>query len=105
MANPNAGHRQRVMDRFERQGMSFGGFYPHEALEAFLFLLIPRVNTNRTAHLLLDRFGSFEGVFSAPVNELAEVYGISAKTAAKIRLYGEIFGLARSEVLGAGGIK
>lgn len=97
---PNDGHRQRMLRRFERQGCSFEGFHPHEALEAFLFLLLPRVNTNRTAHLLLDRFGTFEGVFSAPVSELVKIKGISDKTAAAIRRYGEIFAIARSEAMG-----
>lgn len=98
--NPHSGHRERMMSRFERQGYSFEGFYPHEALETFLFLLIPRVNTNETAHLLLDRFGSLDGVFSAPVSELKQIRGISDKTAAKIRLFGEIFDRVRDEMLG-----
>lgn len=89
-----------MLRRFERQGCSFEGFHPHEALEAFLFLLLPRVNTNRTAHLLLERFGSFEGVFSAPVSELVQVKGISVKTAEGLRRYGEIFAIARAESMG-----
>ncbi len=99
--NHHSGHRQRMIAKFERQGFSFEGFYPHEALETFLFLLIPRVNTNQTAHLLLERFGSLEGVFTAPVSELKEIHGISDKTAVRIRLYGEIFARVRDDMTGS----
>ncbi len=89
--NPNAGHRARMMARFEMEGMSLVNFHTHEALEMFLFLLIPRVNTNHTAHLLIDRFGSLYNVFHAQPEELAEIRGISVKSAEAINLFGAIF--------------
>ena len=87
----HAGHRARMFDKFERAGHSCLNFQPHETLEMFLFLLIPRVNTNETAHLLLDEFGTFEKVFHAPVEELVKIDGISRKTAVNLRFFGEIF--------------
>ena len=87
----HAGHRGRMFDKFERAGYSCVSFHQHELLEMFLFLLIPRVNTNETAHLLLDEFGTFENVFHAPVEELVKIDGISKKTAVNLRFFGEIF--------------
>lgn len=50
-------------------------------LELFLFDVIPRRNTNNTAHLLINRFGSLYGVFTAPYSELVKVEGVGGKTA------------------------
>ncbi len=58
---------------------------PHVLLELFLFNVIPRSDTNPTAHRLLDRFGSLDGVFSASVEELTEVPGVGITTANYIR--------------------
>ena len=88
---PNSGHRARMMERFEHEGMSLANMFPHEALEVFLFLLIPRVNTNHIAHELIERFGSIDGVFHASVEEITEIRGISGKTAAALKLFCEVY--------------
>lgn len=77
--NPHAGHRERIRQRFAEDG--FESYQPHKVLEQVLFTVIPRVNTNETAHALLDRFGFVEGVLDAPVDELTKIPGIG-KTAA-----------------------
>ena len=59
----HADHRKRMRDRVAREGAF--SIAEHEILEVFLFDIIPRRNTNNTAHLLLERFGTLEGVFSA----------------------------------------
>lgn len=82
MKNVHANHRKRLRERFEREGAF--SFEPHELLELFLFDAIPRKNTNETAHLLLERFGTLEGVFSAPFEELITVHGIGKSAAAYI---------------------
>lgn len=39
------------------------GFSQHELLEMVLYPMIPRANTNETAHRLLKRYGSLENLF------------------------------------------
>ena len=81
--NIHAGHRGRLKKRFaETQGK---GFEDHELLELFLFYSIPRNDTNATAHMLLDRFGSLEGVMAASTEELIQVDGIGKSTALLIK--------------------
>ena len=77
--NPHAGHRARMRKRFASGG--FEGYSDHEMLEQLLFDAIPRENTNVTAHLLLERFGSLDGVLTAPAEELMTVRGVGEKSA------------------------
>lgn len=78
-SNPHAGHRERMRMRFEEDG--FDNYRPHEVLEQVLFFVIPRANTNETAHALLEKFGTLENVLDASANELTEVPGIGRKAA------------------------
>ena len=78
------GHRQRLKNRFINNGL--GSFEPHNILELLLFFSIPRRDTNDTAHLLLEKFGSLSGVFDAPFSELVKVRGISVSSATLIKL-------------------
>ncbi len=78
------GHRQRLKERFLKDGLD--GFQPHEVLELLLFYSIPRRDTNPTGHLLIDRFGSLSNVFSAPFAELVQVDGVSENSATLIKL-------------------
>ena len=48
----------------------------HNLLELLLFYSIPRVDTNETAHRLLETFGSLEGVFRADLLKLTSVIGV-----------------------------
>lgn len=77
------GHRQRVKDRFLEQG--FVGMHPHEILEFLLFFSIPRGDTNPTAHILIEKYGSIAKVFDAPYEELIEIDGIGANSAILIK--------------------
>ena len=69
------GHRQRLRDRFLKDG--FKGFAPHEVVELLLTLAIPRRDVKKAAHALMDRFGSVQGVLDAPVSELREILGLN----------------------------
>ena len=72
-------HRQRLRDRFLREGLdNFDELY---VLELLLFYCIPRKDTNPIAHSLLEKFGSLTGVFSASMEELESVSGISHNAA------------------------
>ena len=87
------GHRARLRQSFLEHGLQ--SMNDINALELLLFYALPRRDTNETAHLLLERFGSLDGVFSAPVEDLCEVEGIGEYAAALIALVPEIMKKAR----------
>lgn len=72
-------HRQRVRARFQKEGLD--GFAEHEVLELLLFYAIPRADTNETAHLLLETFGSLERVLDASPEDLMRVKGVGTNAA------------------------
>ncbi|MBQ3918828.1 MAG: hypothetical protein II695_04070 [Oscillospiraceae bacterium] len=78
------GHRQRMKDRFLETGLD--GFAPHEMLELLLFYAIPMRDTKKTAHQLIERFGSLSGVLSAEVSELVKIPYITQSAAVLIKL-------------------
>ncbi len=57
----------------------------HELFEVLLYSSIPRVNTNLTAHRLLNRFGDVCGVLNADEKELMKIDGIGDKSASVIK--------------------
>lgn len=84
------GHRARKKEQFREYGLD--PFADHEALELLLYYAIPRIDTNPAAHRLLDRFGTLDGVFSAPAEELEKVEGIGGNAATLLSL---VFPLVR----------
>lgn len=84
------GHRERKKKQFREHGLD--AFADHEALELLLYYAIPQKDTNPVAHALIDRFGSLDGVLSAPYEELVKVNGISEHGATLLTL---IFPLVR----------
>lgn len=86
--NLHEGHRQRVFDRYKKEGLE--SFSPHNILELILFYSIPRVDTNEIAHRLIDRFGSVSGVFDAPESELMKVQGVGERTAILLKMIPEL---------------
>lgn len=87
------GHRARLRASFLEHGLQ--SMNDINALELLLFYALPRRDTNETAHLLLERFGSLDGVFSAPIEELCEVEGVGEYVASLITLIPEIMKKAR----------
>lgn len=83
-ANPHAGHRERMRERFQKDGLDH--FQQHEILELLLFYALPRVNTNAIAHELIQRFHSLSGVLDADVLELKQVHGISENAAVFLKM-------------------
>lgn len=82
--HPHEGHRERVYNRFLREGLD--NFEEHQALELLLFFAKPRCDTNALAHQLIDRFGSFAQVLDAPVSELLKVKGVGLSSAVLCKL-------------------
>ena len=78
-------HRKRVRAEYLADGFS-EATAPHKILEMLLFYSIPRADTNETAHLLLEHFGSFEKVVDAPVEELKKIGGVGENSAVLLKL-------------------
>lgn len=87
------GHREKKRRQFLDHGLD--SFADHEALELLLFYAIPRRDTNVTAHRLLEKFGTLDGVLSAPVEELCQVEGVGETAAALLKLVPQIYRRAR----------
>lgn len=82
------GHRQRLKDRFRREGLdNFDELY---VLELLLFYCIPRVDTNPLAHRLLDHFGSLTAVLDASKEELEKVEGMGENASTFLTLITQV---------------
>ncbi len=79
----HVGHRQRVKERFLNAGLD--SFQLHEILEFLLFFGIPYKDTNPIAHNLIEKYGSFSGVFDAPIQSLKDVSGMTDNASVLIK--------------------
>ena len=82
------GHRQRSKRRYLALGAE--GMEDHQLLELLLFYAIPRQDTHETAHRLIQRFGSLQGVLHAAPEELTSVEGVGENAAVLVRLVGDM---------------
>ncbi len=82
------GHRERFRQRFINTDGN--GFCNHEILELLLFYALPRVNTNETAHLILEKAGSFSKVFDLSTEELCSIKGINQSAATFIKFISDM---------------
>lgn len=89
MVSVNSGHRQRLRERMMKEGIA--GFADHEVLELLLFQYLPRRDTNKIEHNLLNKFGTFANVLNASPKELMMVDGISEVTACNLAMLKEVF--------------
>jgi len=80
----NAGHRQRLRDRFTIGGSD--ALPDYELLELVLFRAIPRRDTKNIAKALIARFGSFSEVIHAPETLLREVHQVGDAVIFEIKL-------------------
>lgn len=77
------GHRQRLKERFIRsEGTDMADY---EAIELLLTYAIPRRDVKPLSKALINEFGSFAGVISAPIERLLEVSGIKENSAILIK--------------------
>jgi DNA repair protein RadC len=78
------GHRERLRERF-----MIGGADPlpdYELLELLLFRSLPRRDVKPIAKRLIQRFGSFAEVLSAPLERLVEIDGIGNSAALDLKI-------------------
>lgn len=80
----HTGHRQRLKERFRKEGMAV--FNEINALELLLFYCIPKQDTNEIAHALLERFGSFANVLDAPEEDLLQIKGVGEHVVTFLKL-------------------
>jgi len=89
------GHRERLRKRFRQAGAE--GMHDYELLELLLTYAIPRKEVKPIAKNLIERFGSFSGVFDARLKELEGVHEVGPASAILIQLVKEIFCLYIAE--------
>ena len=82
----HTGHRARLRQRFLDEGLD--GFNEINALELLLFYCVPRKDTNELAHKLIQYFGNYTSVLSAPISELMKVEGVTENIATYLSIQG-----------------
>ena len=87
------GHRNRLVSKVKKDGI----VYKHELLEILLFNACPRRDLNATAHALIDRFDTFDGVFKADCADLEKVNGVGANMAEYIAVLGKALHAVRDK--------
>jgi DNA repair protein RadC len=73
----HGGHRQRLRERARKGGLD--ALPDYELLELFLFRSIPQRDVKPLAKALLARFGSLQGVLSAPQSDMLQVSALDNK--------------------------
>lgn len=79
-----ADHRQRLRARFREGGAQ--AMPDYELLELVLFRAIPRQDVKPLARRLMDRFGDFNRVLSAPPERLTEVEGVGEAVVTELKI-------------------
>ncbi|MCR8548756.1 DNA repair protein RadC [Salipiger sp. P9] len=91
-------HRTRLRQRFLAGGAE--ALPDYEMLELVLFRALPRRDVKPLARALLDAFGDFNGVVSAPATRLTEVSGVGEAVVTELKIVeAAAHRLARSRVL------
>ena len=97
-APPFHNHRWRLRERFLSAGP--GSLADYEMLELLLFRAIPRRDVKPLAKQLLDCFGDFNGVISAPAARLRELNGVGEAVICELKVVeAAAHRLARARVL------
>ncbi len=79
-----ADHRKRLRERFRAGGAA--AMPDYELLELVLFRAIPRRDVKPLARALLDRFGDFNAVCSAPAARLLDVSGVGDAVVTELKI-------------------
>lgn len=80
----NAGHRQRLREKFLAAGGK--GMPDYEILELLLTTALPRRDVKPLAKHLIKKFGCLAGVLNAPVEELLLIDGVKETTASVLKV-------------------
>ncbi|MEL7252613.1 MAG: DNA repair protein RadC [Pseudomonadota bacterium] len=77
-------HRKRLRDRFLTGGAD--ALPDYEMLELVLFRAIPRQDVKPLARALLEQFGDFNGVLSAPRDQLEAMKGVGEAVLCELKI-------------------
>ena len=77
-------HRKRLRERFLNGGPDAVPDY--ELLELVLFRAIPRKDVKPLARKLIDHFGDFNRVLSAPLSQLLQINGVGDAVALELKI-------------------
>lgn len=87
----NAGHRERLKERFRN---AYGaGMHDYEVLELLLTYAIPRKDVKPIAKNLMARFKTLNGVLDASVSDIEATPDMGTHSATLVKLVKEICGL------------
>ena len=78
------GHRQRLGDRFLKNGLD--GFYDYEIVELLLTLGAPRKDCKQLAKQALKKFGSLKDVLETDSKDLQDIDGIGSNNVFSLKL-------------------
>jgi DNA repair protein RadC len=84
------GHRERLRKRFQDAGAQ--ALADYELLELVLFRAIPVRDVKPLAKDLIEEFGSFAEVISAPIERLKKVKGLGPSAAADLKIMHAVAG-------------
>ncbi|WP_108260592.1 RadC family protein [Mangrovicoccus ximenensis] len=91
-------HRQRLRQRFMEGGAQ--AMPDYEMLELILFRAIPRCDVKPVARRLLDTFGDFARVLTAPKERLMQVRGVGEAVVVELKIVEAVsHRLARAKVM------
>jgi len=79
-----ADHRKRLRARFMQGGAE--AMPDYEMLELVLFRAVPRQDVKPVARALIDLFGDFNRVLSAPAARLREVHGVGERIIEELKI-------------------
>lgn len=82
--NPNAGHRDRLRERFRRAGVE--AVQDYELLELILFRAIQRKDVKPLAKEIVRTFGGLPQALAAPIERLTEIKGVSENVAIEMKI-------------------
>jgi len=88
MTEHYAGHRERLVKRYEKSGLS--GLHDYEIVELILTFVIPRRDTKPVAKELIKQYKSVNAIFNASPEELEKVPGLGRKSARLLSLFREV---------------
>ncbi len=93
-----AGHRARLRQRFLQAGQI--SLADYEMLELVLFRAVPQRDVKPLAKRLLEQFGDFNGVVSAPAARLGDVSGVGPAVVCELKIVeAAAHRLARAKVM------
>lgn len=87
--NPNKGHRQRVKERFLKEG-NFDSFQGYEVLEMMLFYAYPMKDTKPIAKRLISLYGSLHNVLNTEPKQLVQEAGLTENVAILLAMFPQV---------------